>query len=76
MSDIVAIDDVWGGETTAVLSRWLYRDGDLVEAGSTLCEIMVEKVSIEIAAPASGVLHILVAEETIIASGTKLGSVS
>jgi pyruvate/2-oxoglutarate dehydrogenase complex dihydrolipoamide acyltransferase (E2) component len=76
MSDIVAIDDVWGGATTAVLSRWLYRDGDLVAEGSPLCEIMVEKVSIEIAAPASGVLRILVAEETIIASGSKLGAIS
>jgi len=75
MTDIIVMDDLWGGAATAVLARWLYRDGDCVEAGLTICEIMIEKVSIEVTAPASGVLQILVAEETTPASGMKLGAI-
>ena len=41
----------------AVLAEWLAADGATVEAGDPLAEVMVDKVSLELEAPASGVLE-------------------
>lgn len=40
----------------AVLSNWFVREGASVEAGETVCEIQIEKVSVDVPAPASGTL--------------------
>jgi pyruvate/2-oxoglutarate dehydrogenase complex dihydrolipoamide acyltransferase (E2) component len=46
-----------------VLATWFVSDGDQVSAGQLLGEVMVEKVSGEVTAPASGKVRLLVAEE-------------
>jgi len=38
----------------AVVANWFVREGGTVEAGDTLCEIQIEKVSIDVTAPESG----------------------
>jgi pyruvate/2-oxoglutarate dehydrogenase complex dihydrolipoamide acyltransferase (E2) component len=58
----------------AVLGRWYYRDGDHVEAGTVVCEIMISKAAVEITAPISGRLIVTVAEEQPVTPGTKLGA--
>jgi pyruvate dehydrogenase E2 component (dihydrolipoamide acetyltransferase) len=52
--------------TEATIVEWRKQDGDRVEKGEILFVIETEKVTLEIEAPASGVLHILVPEgETV-----------
>jgi pyruvate/2-oxoglutarate dehydrogenase complex dihydrolipoamide acyltransferase (E2) component len=76
LTDVLALSELWNTHDPAILSRWLYRDGERVSAGATVCELMVEKVSFEIQAPASGVLSILVPEETLVTKAMKLGVIS
>ncbi|WP_058827503.1 lipoyl domain-containing protein [Haloferax sp. Q22] len=69
MSDAVDVNstDSWPDDADDVaegyLANWFVREGSAVDEGETLCEIQVEKVSIDVAAPATGaVTEILVAE--------------
>jgi pyruvate/2-oxoglutarate dehydrogenase complex dihydrolipoamide acyltransferase (E2) component len=43
------------------IARWLKQEGDAVVAGEPLVEVEVEKVTLEIVAPASGVLASILA---------------
>lgn len=68
MTDIVIADNLWD-EGAAAISAWLYADGDSVAAGAIVAELMVEKSTTEVIAPASGTLRILVAAEEPVAKG-------
>jgi pyruvate/2-oxoglutarate dehydrogenase complex dihydrolipoamide acyltransferase (E2) component len=46
-----------------VLATWFVSDGEQVASGQLLGEVMVDKVSAEVVAPAAGHVHLLVAEE-------------
>lgn len=46
------------GTEEAVIAEWFVEDGASVERGAPLAEIMVDKVSMELEAPASGVLEL------------------
>ena len=60
--------------TRSQLLRWLKREGDRVEENEPLIEIETDKVTVEIAAPASGVLRQIVKQEQEeIAPGELLG---
>lgn len=68
--------DAWDGEPDeGVLSNWFYADGAQVEQGALLAEYMVEKSEMELEAPASGTLRILVAAEGTIERGSKVGEI-
>lgn len=43
--------------------NWFVREGATVDEGDTICEIQVEKVSVDVLAPASGELVEIVLEE-------------
>jgi 2-oxoglutarate dehydrogenase E2 component (dihydrolipoamide succinyltransferase) len=59
--------------TEGTVARWHKKAGDPVRADETLFEVETDKVSMEIPAPASGVLaEILVAEGTTVRVGTRL----
>lgn len=68
MTDIIVSSDLWD-EGEAAISAWLYGDGDQVVAGAIVAELMVEKSTMELIAPATGRLHILVAAEESVAKG-------
>lgn len=68
-------DELWDGADEAVLSRWYYNEGDLVEQGALIAEVMVEKISFEILAPASGRLNIAAPEEAVVRPGAALGRI-
>jgi pyruvate/2-oxoglutarate dehydrogenase complex dihydrolipoamide acyltransferase (E2) component len=46
-----------------VLATWFVSDGEQVASGQLLGEVMVDKVSGEVVAPAAGHVRLLVAEE-------------
>lgn len=64
MSDdaLVAVDSaaVWPDDAAdvdeAVVSNWFVREGSRVEEGDTIAEIQIEKVSVDVPAPATGEL--------------------
>ena len=57
----------------ATVSTWFKQVGDTVQQDEMLCELETDKVSVEVPAPASGVLtEILAAEGATVAAGGKL----
>ena len=59
--DRVAVEtgDLWpadADEEEGFVVNWFVREGATVEAGDVLCEIQVEKVSVDVLAPVDGEL--------------------
>ena len=78
--DRVAVDsaDVWPADADDVdegyVATWFAREGAAVEAGETLCEIQIEKVGVDVPAPAEGRLdEIAKPEDAEFARGDVLG---
>ncbi len=67
--DVVIVDDLWAEEGEGVIATWLFKDGEFVREGAALAEVMYEKAGMEISAPASGHLTILVDPETPVRKG-------
>jgi len=70
MSDeTVAVDsaDYWpeGSEDVdeGIVANWFVRAGTRVEEGETLCEMQVEKVSVDVPAPAGGEVSEILVDE-------------
>ncbi len=62
--------------TRSQVQRWLKSTGDAVQADEPLLELETDKVTVEIAAPASGTLHeILKPEEAEVAPGDLLATI-
>jgi pyruvate/2-oxoglutarate dehydrogenase complex dihydrolipoamide acyltransferase (E2) component len=58
-----------------VLATWFVRDGERVAADQLLAEVQVDKVSVEVPAPAAGVIHLLVDEEAEVPQGTPIARI-
>lgn len=58
-----------GDTPEAIVSRWLRRPGDAVQGGEILLEVETDKTSIEVPAPAAGVLDRILVEEGCSAAG-------
>ena len=58
-----------------VLATWFVSDGDQVAGGQLLGEVMVEKVSGEVVAPASGRVRLLVSEDQTVRQGEVIAQV-
>jgi pyruvate/2-oxoglutarate dehydrogenase complex dihydrolipoamide acyltransferase (E2) component len=59
-----------------VLATWFVSDGDQVAGGQLLGEVMVEKVSGEVVAPASGRVRLLVSEDQTVRQGEVIAQVN
>ena len=63
--------------TEATVGKWFKKPGDAVKADEALAELETDKVTLEVNAPASGVLsEIIVKEGETVAVGTILGSIA
>jgi len=69
MTDVTIPTGLWNDGDEAAISAWLYSDGDIVAQGAIVAEIMVEKSSFELVAPAAGSLTILVSAEEAVRPG-------
>jgi len=58
-----------------ILATWFVRDGERVAADQLLAEVQVDKVSVEVPAPAAGVIHLLVGEEAEGQQGTPIARI-
>ena len=63
--------------TEATVGQWFKKPGDAVSADEPLVELETDKVTVEVPAPAAGVLaDIKVPQGTTVAIGSVLGSIS
>lgn len=69
MTDVEIPAEIVGEGAEGAISVWLMRDGETVRAGDVLAEVMNEKASAELVAPASGRLTILVQAEVPVRMG-------
>lgn len=76
MIDVTVPEHFWDDDSEGVVSAWLFVDGERVDAGAPLAEIMYEKASMELLAPASGVLRIVVPAETAIKRGQIIATIA
>ncbi len=75
MSDILA-PTLGESVSEATVARWTKKPGDVVKKDEVLVELETDKVSLEVAAPADGVLGEISAEEgATVTAGQKLGAV-
>jgi pyruvate/2-oxoglutarate dehydrogenase complex dihydrolipoamide acyltransferase (E2) component len=77
MADLTIPEGLWDAEAIpeGIVSNWFYADGAAVTRGTVVAEIMVEKTTFEIAAPADGVLTRSVAKDGVIRPGTVIGTI-
>ena len=69
MTEVRIPEDLWDDDSEGAISAWLYDDGDRVEAGAVIAEVMNEKVASALLASASGALAILTAAEEPVRKG-------
>ncbi|MDE3121245.1 MAG: 2-oxoglutarate dehydrogenase complex dihydrolipoyllysine-residue succinyltransferase [Paracoccaceae bacterium] len=63
--------------TEATVSTWFKKPGDAVQQDEMLCELETDKVSVEVPAPAAGILAEIVAPEgTTVAASARLAVIS
>jgi pyruvate/2-oxoglutarate dehydrogenase complex dihydrolipoamide acyltransferase (E2) component len=58
-----------------IIATWFVRDGERVAADQLLAEVQVDKVSVEVPAPAAGVIRLLVGEEAEVQQGTPIARI-
>ena len=58
MSTRIVVPELGESVVSAVVARWLKEDGEAVAAGEAVVELETEKVNLEVAAEAAGVLAI------------------
>jgi pyruvate/2-oxoglutarate dehydrogenase complex dihydrolipoamide acyltransferase (E2) component len=73
--DIVIPPDLWDTDDEGVILTWIYADGATVEKGKLITEMMVEKVQLELTAPATGRLRILAPPDTVVKRGQVIGRI-
>ncbi|NIH80243.1 MULTISPECIES: biotin/lipoyl-containing protein [Amycolatopsis] len=56
-------------DAEGVLATWFAGDGDRVGEGDLIAEVAVDKVDVEVPAPAAGVLRLLVQEGEVVKQG-------
>lgn len=62
--------------TEATVGQWFKKPGDTIKADEALCELETDKVTVEVPAPATGVLEdIRVQQGETVAVGTVLGTI-
>ncbi len=75
-TDVIIPTDMWAeDDKTGSIVIWLYRDGAEVKAGDVIAEVLVEKVTLELEAPASGTLRIKVPPEVVVMKGDVVATI-
>ena len=62
-------------EVSGVIATWFAQDKQTVQQGQVIAEIAVDKVTMDVEAPATGVIHLLVAEESEVTSGQLIAEI-
>lgn len=75
--EITLAPDLWDATVNpeGIVANWFFQEGASVGKGATVAEIMVEKTTIDIVAPAAGRLHISVAKDGVVKPGAVIGTI-
>ena len=77
MSDKILVPVLGESITEATVSKWLKKEGDIVEADEPIVELETDKVNLEVPSPISGTLvEINSKDGSVVEVGAILGSVS
>lgn len=76
MLDIAIPEDFWDDDSEGSISSWFFANGDRIEEGDLLAEVMNEKVASELYAPGAGVLEILVQAEEPVRKGQVVAKIA
>jgi pyruvate/2-oxoglutarate dehydrogenase complex dihydrolipoamide acyltransferase (E2) component len=63
-------------DAEGVVSTWFVAEGDHVEEGDLIAEVAVDKADMEIVAPHSGTIALLVAEDDGVKQNSPIASIS
>jgi pyruvate/2-oxoglutarate dehydrogenase complex dihydrolipoamide acyltransferase (E2) component len=71
------VSEAWcpNDDDSGSIVLWIKSDGATVEKGDLIAEFMVAKITIELVAPASGILRTLVETEVAITKGDLLAKI-
>jgi pyruvate/2-oxoglutarate dehydrogenase complex dihydrolipoamide acyltransferase (E2) component len=77
VADIVVPEALWDTNRVpeGIVANWFVRDGSAVQAGTTVAELMVEKTTYEIDAPAAGRITILIPKDGAVRPGAVIGRI-
>jgi 2-oxoglutarate dehydrogenase E2 component (dihydrolipoamide succinyltransferase) len=77
MATDIVVPTLGESVTEATVGKWFKKAGDAVKADEALAELETDKVTLEVNAPAAGVIsEIIVKEGETVAVGTVLGSIA
>ncbi len=62
-------------DAEGVVSTWYATDGSAVAADQLLAEVSVDKASVDVTAPAAGVLHVVVGEGEVARQGAEIATI-
>ena len=62
-------------DAEGVLATWFVADGEQVAAGQLLGEVMVDKVSEDVVAPAPGRVRLIAAENQVVRQGQPIARI-
>ena len=75
-TDVIIPTDLWGeDDPSGSTVIWLLDEGAAVQQGELIAEILVEKVTLELEAPASGRLRRLVEGESVVNKGDRIATI-
>lgn len=74
--DVVIEQTLIGDEADAEISSWTVDDGATVEKDQPLAELETSKVVVQLVAPASGTLQILVEAGEVVEAGAVVARIS
>jgi len=75
MATEIVIPNVGESVTEGVIATWLKSEGEFVQRDETVLELETDKITMEVPAPAAGVLHHAASEGDTVAVGAVVGSV-
>ena len=77
MSEKIVVPVLGESITEATVSKWLKKEGDVVEVDEPIVELETDKVNLEVPSPVSGILsEINFKDGAVVEVGASLGSVS
>ena len=75
-TDVIIPSDLWDeDDPSGSTVIWLFDEGAAVKQGDVIAEILVEKVTLELEAPASGKLKRLVEAESVVNKGDRIATI-
>jgi pyruvate/2-oxoglutarate dehydrogenase complex dihydrolipoamide acyltransferase (E2) component len=74
MTDVV-FPPVGDADAEGVLATWFVGDGEQVAEGDLIAEVAVDKVDMELTAPAPGVIHLLAGEGDVRKQGAVIARI-